>query len=88
MREISIHRADGLNTEDQVRPVVIRVDQTQPVYTSSDQARERFKADGDALAEALWSVLPGGTVDALIGALLARRASMFRVRFPQEKTDA
>lgn len=86
MNEISIHRADGLRAEEQVRPVVIRVDQLQPVFTSSDQARERFKADADALAEALWSVLPGGTVDALIGELLARRASLLRVRFPQKES--
>jgi hypothetical protein len=84
MTEISIYRADGLGPNESVPPVTIRIDKPMPGFNSSDDARARFKADGDAIAEALWSVLPGGTVDALIGDLLARRASLLRVRFPQE----
>lgn len=86
MKEISIHRADSIRTEDQVRPVVIRIDKSMPGFESPDGTYECFKADGEALAEALWAVLPGGTVDALLGQLLTRSASKLRVRFPQKES--
>jgi hypothetical protein len=45
---------------------------------------EMFQADGTALAEAILERSPGGTIDACLAVLLARRASLFRVKFPQE----
>lgn len=43
--------------------------------------------DGQALADAIWESCPGGTVDALLSNLFARKASQFRVRFPQEASQ-
>lgn len=88
MREVDIYRADG-----DVPKVVIRVEREAPPvsYADPDFVRKtsaRFASEGAALAEAIWSSCPGGTVDALIAALLARRASTFRVAFPKEKTHA
>lgn len=86
MREVHIYRADGPDVE----PVLIRIErEAVPItYADPDFARKtsaRFASEGAALGEAIWSSCSGGTVDALIAALLARRASLFRVTFPQEK---
>jgi hypothetical protein len=87
MREVQIYRADG---GDEVQRVVIRIEHEAPRIGYDDRnyaakAGARFASEGAALAEAIWASCPGGTVDALIAALLARRASLFRVAFPQEK---
>lgn len=91
MREVSIFRAEG----DEVEAVVIRIEHPMPPFPfdqpTSDfqaQARARYASEGAALAEAIWSSCPGGTVDALVVALLSRRACLLRVAFPQEKNRA
>ena len=45
------------------------------------EAAELYDREGSWLAEALWNVLPGGTMDRLIGKLFERRASMFIIPF-------
>lgn len=94
MREVHIDRADGVWREDPPEPVVIRIEGAAPGIDHSlpggEYARiagERFVAQGEALAEAIWSACPGGTVDALLVALLARSASRLRVTHIQEKTN-
>lgn len=86
-REVHIFRADG----PEVEPVLIRIEHEAPELPRdlpsgeyAKRAGARFASEGAALAEAIWSSCPGGTVDALIAALLARRGSLFRVTFPQE----
>jgi hypothetical protein len=88
-REIHVYRADG----EEAQPVVIRVEQPMPaiqydlpVGEFTQRASARFASEGAALAEAIWSSCPGGTVDALIAALLTRRASLLRVAFPKERS--
>ena len=83
-REVHIYRADG-----DVPPVLIRIAGEAPPISYADpefvrKTQTRFASEGAALAEAIWQSCPGGTIDALIAALFARRASMFRVAFPQE----
>lgn len=80
MREVDIFRADGTDVE----PTTIRIHHEAPPLPY-DGAYARFTAEGAALAEAIWTSCPGGTVDALIAALLARRASLLRVTFPGEQ---
>jgi hypothetical protein len=89
IREVHIHRADGHAVSGPVEPVLIRIEREQPPVPYSDpnfaaRASATFQDDGSALAEAIWDTCPGGTIDALIAALLFKRASMFRVKFPQE----
>lgn len=91
VREVHIHRADGFREDDAVEPVVIRIERQQqgPDYSSPSYSAEvaaMFKADGKALADAIWESCPGGTICELIAELLARRACQFRVRMPQEET--
>jgi hypothetical protein len=89
IREVHIHRADDIGGGDVVEPVVIRIERVQqsPRYGSPEyitQVGAMFRADGKALADAIWDACPGGTVSELIAELLERRACHFRVRFPQE----
>lgn len=84
MREVHIYRADG-----EIEPVVIRIEREAPPISYGDpefatKTSARFASEGAALADVIWSACSGGTVDAVIAALLARRASTFRVAFPQE----
>lgn len=88
-REVLIHRAEGIRSDDSVEPVLIRIEREQesPAYGASGYAAAgaaMFKADGKALADAIWEACPGGTVSELIAELLERRACHFRVRMPQE----
>lgn len=86
MREVHIYRADGEETD----PVLIRIEYRLPVLLEGDpgeyatRSAARFASEGAALAEAIWSSCPGGTVDALLAALLARRGTLLRVTFPKE----
>jgi hypothetical protein len=89
MREVHIYRADGPDIE----PVLIRIEREAPPISYADpdfvqKTGARFASEGAALAEAIWSSCSGGTTDAVIAALLARRASTFRVAFPQENRRA
>lgn len=88
-REVHIYRADG----EDPQPTLIRIEQQAPQLDYSlpsgeyaRQAGARFASEGSALAEAIWSSCPGGTIDALIAALLTRRSTLLRVTFPQEAT--
>ena len=47
------------------------------------EAAEFYDREASLLAEALWNVLPGGTMDRLIGRLFERRASLFIIPFGQ-----
>jgi hypothetical protein len=88
-REVLIHRAEGICSDDPVEPIVIRIerDQESPAYGDPEYAAScaaMFKADGKALADAIWEACPGGTISELIAELLERSACHFRVRMPQE----
>jgi hypothetical protein len=48
-------------------------------YMSFDEHRDRFAAEATKLADVLCMTLPGGTLDALLGILMQRKASLFVV---------
>ncbi len=81
MREVHIYRADGLDVE----PVLISIKRPLPLGGTLADHSIRAVVQADALAEAIWSSCPGSTVDALLAALLTRKASLLRVTHPQEK---
>ena len=60
--------------------MTIVMDESMPEVVSLNEARERFKEQGKELADALWSVLPGGTLDALLIEMLERKRSLFVVQ--------
>ena len=82
MKTVNIFRAQGVLAEDDVDQVTINIHEEMP-DVESDRSRAYFASEGAALAGAIWASCPGGTIDALIQALLARRASLFRVTFPE-----
>lgn len=59
----------------------IEVTEVVPELTELSAQSKLYTTQGNALAKLLYETLPGGTMDALISALLKKRASMFRVTF-------
>ncbi len=85
-RVVDIFRAQGVVDEDEVQPVTIHIHEPMPdVAHDAVRSRAFFISEAAALANAIWSSCPGGTVDALIHALLVRRASLLRVTFPERE---
>lgn len=83
---LELHRAQPTVDGRPVPSLTIRIGAEVPEKGRIDDeavqtAVELFRREGRTLARALWSSLPGGTLDELIAALLRRRASMFRVTF-------
>lgn len=67
-----------------VPDMVIRAEEPMPAVTTKEWPKEAqyiYMGQGRAVAEALWSHLPGGTIDQILRALLERRASLLAVRF-------
>lgn len=76
-----VHIASPVHHEDGVDELHLIGHEMVPDNLSVEDTKALFVRDGVAIAEALWNSLPGGTLDVLTGELLARRASVFRVRF-------
>lgn len=74
MKTVNIFRAQGVGGEG-VDGVTINIHQPM-LDVPTEKARAFFLSEGAALAEAIWTSCPGGTVDACIEALLRRRASL------------
>lgn len=72
---INVFHADG------GEPARIGALEEIPKILDMGRARQLYTEQGQILADALWSALPGGTLDVLIARLLERRASLFRVPF-------
>ncbi len=93
MRTVDIYRCQPTVPEKPVEPVTIRIHEEIPdfgrrenVDDMLDAAVHCYRDQGRALADALFSALPGGTMDELIARLFERRASLFRVSFaPREE---
>ena len=53
--------------------------------SSLTESRQLHAQQGAALADALFSSLPGGTIDELLAEMMVRRASLFRVPFARDE---
>lgn len=63
---------------------------TEPISDDLDaeQSAAVFSRDAALIADALWNTLPGGTLDALLAMLMARRASQLHVPLAKfDRTD-
>lgn len=85
MNTYTIHRASPTDPGNPVSEATIAIG---PSIDDSTDSRLQSRIDGSVLANALWSHLPGATLDELIACLLSRRASQFRVRFAGEAVSA
>ena len=79
---LTIFKAQPIGDES-IEDVTITIQEV--AWSSPDlaSAARFYQRQGDALVDALWACLPGGTIDQMIAELLRRRASLFRVRFDQ-----
>ncbi len=84
MTVVCIYRAQPLNGRGG-EPTIIRLAEQIPDVGHGGDVLARAKAlyagEGERLASALWNSLPGGTFDALLGEMLALKASLFRVGY-------
>lgn len=85
MNTFTVHKASPTVPGDEIDEATILI---VPSIDSTSDSRKQFQHDGTELAQALWMHLPGGTLDALLGELLQRRASQLRVRFSNEDVAA
>lgn len=78
--EVTVHMAVG----ERVPSTHIMVSKEQPplgAFVSDDKFIDMYTSEGNAIEDALWKTLPGGTYDRLLLAILTRKASMLRVTF-------
>ena len=89
MRTVVIHKAQPVHGCDApVEGVAIVIDTPMPdlpLSGWSGRARDFHHDQAQALADELWRVLPGGTLDALVGVLMAERARLYRVPMPRPR---
>lgn len=78
---VNVYHADGGD------PARIAALDEIPKMLDPGQARVFYNQQGAILADALWSALPGGTLDVVIARLLERRASLFRVPFQDKREN-
>jgi hypothetical protein len=64
-----------------VEDLTIQAVEECPEHKTLNEAHRLYDAQGAEIATALWTSLPGGTLDAILRYLLERRASLLRVRF-------
>lgn len=82
MRIVEIHRARPL-PEKPAEPVEIRIVEPFPRdLPDCGAVDDCHRYNGQALAEALWVALPGGTLDHLLAELMRRRARSLTIRMP------
>lgn len=75
---IQVCKAEPIGSEH-VSSVSINVCKLQPRYSTVEDAAVFFNREADTLEAALYRSLPGGTYDRLLGKMLSRKASHFRV---------
>lgn len=91
MKNLTIAKAGRIATP--VESLTITFETEPPDRMEVFEAAELYEREASLLAESLWNVLPGGTMDRLIGKLFERRASLFIIPFgqpehqPQQKEE-
>lgn len=80
MKRVDIFAAQGLEfEEDRDDSVHIYIRTPMPDQRSREAAYAFHASEAAALCDAIWTYCPGGTVDALIVALMQRRSDVLRV---------
>lgn len=84
--DLEVHRAGPIGDRN-VPTLLIHALSPMPEFSTLDEAQDAYVREGEQIADALFSHLPGGVVDQVIAALLLRRASLLRVTFDTEKAN-
>jgi len=78
---IEVSKASRLWSFPDVRDLQIVAVSEFPQYSNLPEARVHHALDGQKIVDALCVTLPGGTIDAILIALLDKRRSALRVRY-------
>lgn len=78
MNEYHFYKARPVG-KNEVESKVISFDQDVPNFTTLEQARLSYEQDAVAIEKVLFNVMPGGSYDQLLAAMLKRKASLFTV---------
>lgn len=79
--DVKVHRAQPVGQQSIPRTTIV-VDETMPDVSSADRLRamvDIMDEDAQAIADALFNSLPGGTLDRLTVLFLQRKISHFVV---------
>ena len=79
MTEVRAHKAMASYSAKPVESVVISIDEEIPDFEKLKAADEFYLSEATKLESALYGVLPGGTYDRLLGKMLERKSTHFRV---------
>lgn len=81
---VAIYRAEDTTRESEDVPnATLTISSPPPKQETLDDSRTFYRQQARALHDVLARTLPGGTLDALLGELLERKASLFRIRMPE-----
>lgn len=76
---VQVHKASPLRLADKRESVSLEIHKHIPTDLGSKELTALYDADAQRIVDALWSTLPGGTIDRLIARLLMRAASQLQV---------
>ena len=82
MKTIKISKAQPIR-DQKIESVTIEIDQEFPDTESDALGKLWHHGDAADLEGALYNALPGGTYDRLLGMMLSRKASAYRVTYGQ-----
>lgn len=77
------YKAQPTLGDQEVPTTVITFEDCVPHHNTLEAMAREYEEQGKALADTLFEILPGGTVDALLRHMMEKRASLFRVHFGQ-----
>ena len=77
---VRVHKAEPFPSET-IRGTIIEITRDMPPFNREELATidARYQSDADAIEDGLHRCLPGGTYDRLLGLMLTRKATHFRV---------
>lgn len=86
MKKLYIHKAQG-TAGIEVESLTIIIDQQMPEFESIQKTQGIFVVDGEDFVESICKVLPGGTLDRVLGKLHLKKSTSFVVPLFDEKQE-
>jgi hypothetical protein len=78
---VAVFRAQETVSDEPVPTLELVAYEAAPNFPTLVEAGEAYERDAKTIADALFSSLPGGTIDRLLVEMLSRKASHFRVPY-------
>lgn len=77
-KTIRLYKALPITRNEKVTPVTIYIHAEVPPIHTLEDAESQYQSDASLLAETLFKVLPQGTCDRLLIALMQHKVSLYR----------